>query len=100
VNLLGTWCVVGLSDRELFFASNGTGYFRVSGQRLPFFRWSLSESGSLAWQFFLDEALTKFASRSHEPEYEVCNGETELLFKHAPFPFGIKHFAREAQPDA
>ncbi|MBM3116064.1 hypothetical protein [Jeongeupia naejangsanensis] len=100
MNFLGTWRVVGLPDRELVFADNGMGYFSTQGERMPFFQWSITECGRLAWQFFLNEALTEFASCAHEPEYAVSCGGTELRFEHAPFPFGIKHFVREAQPDA
>lgn len=96
MQFVGTWQVVGLPDRELVFLPEGTGYFNVQGERVPCFRWWLTESGSLGWQFFIDSTLTSVASRSYEPEYEVLHHGTELVFAHAPFPFGIKHFRRLA----
>ena len=96
MEFVGAWQVVGLPDRELVFLKDGTGYFSVQGEHVPCFRWWLNEAGSLGWQFFLDSTLTSIASRPHDPKYEVLNGGTELMFAHAPFPFGIKHFSRSA----
>jgi hypothetical protein len=94
MNLVGRWQVVGLPDRELVFHANGTGYFAVESEHMPFFKWQLSNARVLGWQFFLDSAMTQVSSRMHEPAYQALNAETELLFSHAPFPFGIKHFKR------
>lgn len=94
MNLLGKWYVIAMADRELVFCDDGTGYFSIEGEPIPLFKWWLNESGRLGWQFFLEPDMTRPVSRAHEPEYEVLCDGMELRFKHAPFPFGIKHFSR------
>jgi hypothetical protein len=94
VEFSGKWHVVEMPDRELVFSSDGTGYFNAQGDSMPFFKWWLTESGLLGWQFFSDSAMTAVVSRPHEPEYDVLHGGAELRFVHAPFPFGIRHFRR------
>jgi hypothetical protein len=84
MNFAGTWDVIGLLDRKLVFLADGTGHFSVESERLPFFRWWVGP-------------MTQMASKPHEPKYEVLECSTELLFAHAPFPFGIKHFRRVDQ---
>ncbi len=94
MEFVGKWTVKDMPDRELVFCSDGTGWFAVHGESMPFFRWWLTEAGRLGWQFFSDSAMSSWASRSHEPEYVLVDGGAELRFAHAPFPIGIRHFIR------
>jgi hypothetical protein len=94
MTFIGAWQSTSLSDRELVFCADGTGHVSVQGERFPFFEWWLDAEGRLHWQMFRDASRSSVLSRGHDAACEVVEGGAELVFEHAPIPFGLKRFKR------
>jgi hypothetical protein len=93
MSFVGTWVSTALSDRQLVFLSDGTGFVLNVSTKHPYFRWWL-ESESLHWQMFNDESMTSSVSGAHEAgcELEVVGQNVFVSFRNAPIPFGLKRF--------